>query len=215
MSLELYFLSKCHLTNHREGKIKYIGLSGVSSNTLRRACKIAHVAAVQMEYSPFVLDIEGTTGTNLLDTCRELGVAVVCYSPLGRGLLTGAFTSRDSITGPSDLRATQFPRFSEENIEENAKIVNQFKILADQKGCTSSQLAIAWLLKQGENIIPIPGTKKITNMESNWASLDVHLTDADEGEVRNFVESAEILGSRETAAGTAFAYVDTKEEVLN
>lgn len=165
-----------------------------------------------MEYSPFVLDIERASGTNLLETCRELGVAVVCYSPLGRGLLTGAFTTRESISGAGDLRATQFPRFSEENLEGNVKIFNQFKVFADKKGCTTSQLAIAWLLKQGDDIIPIPGTKKIKYLEENWEALDVHLTDDEEVEIRKFVESAELLGYRSVAVGKAFAFVDTKEE---
>ncbi|OCL02830.1 putative aldo/keto reductase [Glonium stellatum] len=196
-----------------EGKIKHIGLSEVSSATLRRACKIAHVAAVQMEYSLFSLDIERASGTNLLETCRELGVAVVCYSPLGRGLLTGAFTTKESISGANDARAALFPRFSEENLEGNVKLVNHFKALADNKGCTTSQVAIAWLLKQGDDIIPIPGTKKIKYLEENWGSLDIHLTDDEEAEMRKFVESAEILGYRSTPAGIAFAFADTKEEV--
>jgi len=184
----------------------------VSSTTLRRAYKIAPVAAVQMEYSPFELDIEHESGTNLLETCRELGVAVVCYSPLGRGLLTGAFTTRESVSGANDLRATHFPRFSEENFEANVKLVSQFKTLADKKGCTTSQLAIAWLIKQGDDIIPIPGTKKIKYLEENWASLDIHITDDEEAEIRKFVKSAEILGYRSTTAGIAFAFADTKEE---
>jgi len=165
-----------------------------------------------MEYSPFVLDIERASGTNILETCRELGVAVVCSSPLGRGLLTGAFTTRESISGANDLRATHFPWFSEENLEANVKLVSQFKALADKKGCTTSQLAIAWILRQGNDMIPIPGTKKIKYLEENWSSLDVHLTDEEEAEVRKFVESAEILGYRSTPAGMAFAFTNTKEE---
>ena len=182
----------------------------MSSATLRRAHKISPVAAVQMEYSPFTLDIERSSGTNLLETCRELGVAVVCYSPLGRGLLTGAFTSRESISDANDFRATHYPRFSEENLEANVKLVNQFKALADKKGCTASQLAIAWILKQGDDMIPIPGTKKIKYLEENWSSLNVHLTDDEEAEIRKFVESAEVLGCG--SAGKAFEFVNTKEE---
>ena len=184
----------------------------MSSTTLRRAHKIAPVAAVQMEYSPFELDIEKQSGTNILQTCRELGVAVVCYSPLGRGLLTGAFTTRDSVSSAGDMRASQFPRFSEENFEPNVKLVNRFRSLAEQRGCTASQLALAWLLKQGDDIFPIPGTKKLKYLEENWASLDVELTDGDEAEVRKFVESAEMAGYRSVPAGMAFAFQDTKEE---
>lgn len=110
------------------------------------------------------------------------------------------------------MRGKVFPRFSEENLEANVKLVNQFKALADKKGCTTSQLAIAWILKQGDDIIPIPGTKKITYLEENWGSLDVHLTDGEQAEIRAFVENAELAGYRSIAAGKANAYADTKEE---
>ena len=184
----------------------------MSSTTLRRACKIAPIAVVQIEYSPFTLDIEGESGTNLLATCRELGVAVVCYSPLGRGLITGLFSTRESVTGPSDARGG-LPRFSEENLEANVKLVNQFKAFADQKGCTASQLAIAWILKQGDDLIPIPGTKKLKYLEENWSSLDVHLTDDEEATIRRFLESAQVSGTRSTAAGMAVAFAETREDV--
>jgi aryl-alcohol dehydrogenase-like predicted oxidoreductase len=137
----------------------------------------------------------------------------VCYSPLGRGLFTGAFTSRESVSGEGDYRGAMFSRFSEENIEANVKIVAQFKAFADKKGCTSSQLALAWLSKQSDDIIPIPGTKKIKYLEENWNSLNVHLTDAEEAEIRKFAEGAEIQGYRSTGAGKTHAYVDTKKEV--
>lgn len=197
---------------HSEGKIKHIGLSEVSSATLRRACKIAPVAAVQVEYSPFTRDIEYDVGKNILATCRELGVAVVCYSPLGRGLLTGAFTSTEAISGAGDGRAAQFPRFSGSNLESNAKIVDQFKKFADRKGCTQSQLAIAWVLKQGHDVFPIPGTKRIEKLDENWAALDVELSDDEEAEIRAFVEKNEMAGYRSTLAGMAVAFVDTIEE---
>ena len=165
-----------------------------------------------MEYSPITPDIERASGTNLLETCRELGVAVVCYSPLGRGLLTGLLSTRESISGAGDLRATRFPRFSEENLKANAKLVSQFTAIAEKKGCTSSQLALAWLLKQGEDIIPIPGTKKIKYLEENWEALDIHLTDEEEVEIRQFVERVELLGYRSTLSGAAVEFADTKEE---
>ena len=179
---------------------------------MRRACDIAPVTAVQIEYSPFTRDIEGDTGKNILAACRELGVAVVCYSPLGRGLLTGDFNSKEAIGGAGDGRAAQFPRFSGENLEANAKIVSQFKEFADRKDCTPSQLALAWLLKQGNDIFPIPGTKRIEKMNENWAALDVDLSDKDEAEIRAFVESNEMAGYRSTPAGMHVAFVDTKEE---
>lgn len=118
----------------------------------------------------------------MLATCRELGVALVPYAPLGRGLLTNAFSNNEPVTDKNDLRGVYFPRFQEANRDTNVKLVGQLKSFADKKGCTTSQLAIAWLLKQGNNIIPIPGTKKIKYLEENWGSLDVHLTDDEEKE---------------------------------
>jgi len=184
----------------------------VTSATLRRAHKIAPVAAVQMEYSPFVLDIEGPTGTDILATCRELGVAIVCYSPLGRGLLTSTFSNGEPLGDEKDLRQVAFPRLMEKNREANIKLVNEFRAFADKKGCTTSQLSIAWLLKQGDDIVPIPGTKKIKYLEENWGALDVHLTDEEEGEIRKFVESAEIVGGRVPEVFSYKTLVDTKEE---
>lgn len=165
-----------------------------------------------MEYSPFALDIEQEKGTYLLQTCRELGVAVVCYSPLGRGLLTGAFLTRDSVSGEGDYRAKVFPRFSEENIDANAELVGQFKALADKKGCTTSQLALAWLRAQDGVVIPIPGTKKTKYLEENWGSLDVQLTNEEEVEIRAFVNSAKVSGGREPPSGEGYGFVDTKED---
>ena len=195
-----------------EGKIRHIGLSEVSSNTLRRACKVAHVDAVQMEYSPFELAIENEEGTNLLATCRELGVAVVCYSPLGRGLWTGAFTTTASVSGDGDSRGQRFPRFSEENIATNLKVFEQYKVIAAKKGCTTAQLSLAWLRKQGEDVITIPGTKRIAALQENWASLKVTLSDEEEAELRKFVQNVHVAGERSVAEFKAYAYVDTKEE---
>ncbi|TAQ83051.1 hypothetical protein B7494_g8625 [Chlorociboria aeruginascens] len=194
-----------------EGKIKHIALSEVSSTTLRRACKIAPVAAVQAEYSPFVLDIEGPKGTNLLATCRELGVTVVCYAPLGRGILTSAFTEPSTSQDPKDLRAVYFPRFQGENRTANIKLVNDLKEIANRKGCTVTQLALAWTMKQGANIIPIPGTKKIRYLEENWGALDVVLSDADEKEIRKLVEEGEVKGGRHPE-GYHDGLIDTVEE---
>ena len=141
------------LIRAREGKIDYLGLSEVSSETLRRACKVHHIAAVQMEYSPFALDIEDPQ-IALLKTCRELGVATIAYSPLGRGFLTGAYKS------PADFEEGDFrkfaPRFSEENFPKNLKLVDQLTMIANKKNCTTGQLSLAWLMAQGEDIIPIP-----------------------------------------------------------
>lgn len=195
-----------------EGKIKYFGLCEISSNTLRRACKVAHVDVVQVEYSPFQLDIENEEGTNLLATCRELGVAVVCYSPLGRGLWTGAFTTNESVSGEGDVRGQRFPRFSKDNLAANMKLLDQFRTFADRKKCTTSQLALAWLRKQGEDIIAIPGTTRIAGLEENWASLKVDLSDDEEAEIRRFLESIQVVGYRSVDESKPFAYADTKEE---
>lgn len=199
-------------SGRREGKIKHIGLSAVSSATLRRAVKVAPVTAVQLDYSPFVLDVERSSGTELLATCRELGVGVVAAMPLGRGMITSTFANGDALGDSKDKRSHVMPRFMEANRAKNEKTISQFKTLADKKGCTMPQLALAWLLKQGEDIIPIPGTKKVKYLEENWGALDVHLTDEDEAEIRRFAESAEIAGHTMPPQYAGWDYVDTAEE---
>lgn len=164
---------------------------------------------MQVEYSAWVLDIEGDRGTNLLQACRELGVAVVCFGPIGRGLLTGNVTGSESISGTGDIRTKWVPRFQEDNLNKNLKVVTQFKALADKKGCTSAQLALAWIFKQGNNIFPIPGTKNIKYLEDNWAALDVHITDTEEAEVRNMVAGSELAGFETHPS----AYINTRELV--
>ncbi|KAH6666353.1 putative aldo-keto reductase [Halenospora varia] len=195
-----------------EGKIKHIGLSAVSSKTLRRACRIAPVDAVQVDYSAFVLEIENSKGTNLLATCRELGVAVVAAMPLGRGMITSTFANNQPVGDNQDKRPLAMPRFQDGNREKNAKVMAQFTALADKRGCTLAQLAIAWLLKQGNDIIPIPGTKRIKYLEENWKSLEVHLTSEDEAEIRRFVEAAEVSGGPMPPAFEHYVYTDTAEE---
>jgi aryl-alcohol dehydrogenase-like predicted oxidoreductase len=159
-----------------------------------------------------VLDIEGPAGTDLLATCRELGVTVVAAMPLGRGMLTSTFASGEPVGDSKDKRPLVMPRFMEANRDKNIKLVGQFKALADKKGCTTSQLAIAWLLKQGDDVIPIPGTKKLKYLEENWGALDVHLTDEDEAEIRHFVETAEIAGHYMPPQFESYTFTDTKEE---
>jgi aryl-alcohol dehydrogenase-like predicted oxidoreductase len=182
------------LTSHSEGKIKHIGLSNVSASDVRRAAKITTISALQVEYSPFVLEIEGQSGDNLLAVARELGIAIVCYAPMGRGMVTSVFAANDAEVDPADMRVKALPRFMEENKDKNVQLVRQLQALAEKKHCNVSQLAIAWLMKQGDDIIPIPGTKRLKYLEDNWASLNVHLSDEDEKEVRAFVEKAEIAG---------------------
>ncbi|KAL9036281.1 MAG: hypothetical protein Q9180_004386 [Flavoplaca navasiana] len=178
----------------KEGKIRYLGLSEVSSETLRRAHAVHPIACVQMEYSPFAMDIEDPKIV-LLKTCRELGVATVAYSPLGRGLLTGAYKS------PADFEEGDFrklsPRFSEENFPKNLELVKHLEEIAKKKNCTSGQLSLAWLLSQGSDVFPIPrGTKKTKYLEENLKSLDVDLSAAENNEIRKAIEKVEMVGER-------------------
>ncbi|SPO06495.1 probable IN2-2 protein [Cephalotrichum gorgonifer] len=189
-----------------EGKIKYIGLSEVSSETLRRACKVHHVDAVQVEYSPFSLDIEDPN-IALLKTCRELGVAIVAYSPLGRGFVTGQYRSPDDFE-EGDFRKGA-PRFSKENFSKNLELVDGIVALAKKKGCTAGQLTLAWLLAQGDDIIPIPGTSKVKYLEENVGALSVKLTEDEVKEVRDFVDAADVHGSRYPEAMASLSYADT------
>ncbi|KAK0643686.1 putative aldo-keto reductase [Cercophora newfieldiana] len=195
-----------------EGKIKHIGLSNVSSATVFRAVKIAPIVAVQVDYSPFVLDIEGPLGTDLLATCRSLGIAIVAAVPLGRGLLTNTFASGASVGDSKDKRPLVMPRFAEENRTQNVAAVGQFKALADKRGCTPAQLALAWLMKQGHDIFPIPGTKRMKYLEENCDSVDVHLSDADEAEIRGFLENVEIAGDKLPEVFASWYFVTTREE---
>jgi aryl-alcohol dehydrogenase-like predicted oxidoreductase len=202
------------------GKIKHIGLSAISSATLRRAVKIAPVAAVQVDYSPFVLDIEGPAGTDLLATCRELGVALVAAMPLNRGLLTASYASKGaegvSEGDAKDMRVKVMPRFLAENVDTNIKLVNEFQALGEKYGCTIPQLALAWLLKQGDDVIPIPGTKKLHYLQENWKALDVELSTEAEKEVRLFVESAsaKLAGGPLPTMFEGYNFRDTAEEVV-
>jgi aryl-alcohol dehydrogenase-like predicted oxidoreductase len=161
---------------------------------------------VQLEYSPFSMDIESPE-TNLLATCRELGVAVVAYSPLGRGFITGSIRSRDDFE-EGDFRSYA-PRFSEENFHKNLELVDTIKAIADKKGVTSGQLTLAWLMAQGDDIIPIPGTTRIKNFDENMESLNVKITPQENQEIRTAVESAEIHGSRYPEAFSSALFVDT------
>lgn len=185
----------------------------MSSTTLRRACKVAHIDAVQVEYSAFVTHIEEEKGTNLLAAARELGVAVVAYSPLGRGILTGAYNKKEALLAEGDRRVRMgYPMFAEENLEANAKLVERLKDIADRKNCSLGQLAIAWLLKQGDDIIPIPGTKRIRYLEENWGSLKVELTDEEEAEMRRLIKDTGVAGGRLPNWAGEGKLGDTREE---
>jgi aryl-alcohol dehydrogenase-like predicted oxidoreductase len=188
------------------GKIKYIGLSECSSDSLRRACKVAHVDAVQIEYSPFSMDIEDPQ-IDLLKTCRELSVATVAYSPLGRGFLTGAIRSPDDFE-QGDFR-TFAPRFSKENFHKNLELVDSLKALADKKGCTTGQLVLAFLLAQGDDIIPIPGTTRVKNFDENMGALKVKISKEDNDAIRKAISNTEVKGGRYPESFAKALFVDT------
>jgi len=187
-----------------EGKIKHIGLSEVSAATLRRACKIEHVDAVQIEYSPFFLDMESPE-IGLLQACRDLGVAVVAYSPLGRGFLSGKYRSPDDFD--KDDWRRNVPRFSKENFPKNLALVDKIVDIAEKKGVTASQLTLAWLLAQGDDIFPIPGTTSVERLKENLGALSVKLTAEENDVIRKAIDEAEIHGFRypEGFAGSLFA----------
>ncbi|RIB26079.1 Aldo-keto reductase [Gigaspora rosea] len=175
----------------KQGKVKYLGLSECSANTLRRAYKIHPIAAVQMEYSPWSLDIEAN---GLKEACEELGVTIVAYSPLGRGILSGKYKSTEDFE-PGDFRKVH-PRYAGENFAKNLELVKEFEKLAKKKGVTSSQLCLAWVLAQGENIVAIPGTKKIKYLEENFQAVNINSTSEELVEIRKIINSIEIVGGR-------------------
>ena len=158
----------------QEGKVRHIGLSEAAPDTIRRAHAVHPITAVQSEYSLWSRDIEA----EVLPTLRELGVGLVAYSPIGRGFLAGRFTNPEQELDEGDFRRSN-PRFTGENLERNQLLAAKIRELAEEKGVTSGQLALAWVLAQGEDIVPIPGTKRVSYLEENWAARDVELTDAD------------------------------------
>ncbi|KAL8897901.1 MAG: hypothetical protein Q9192_002362 [Flavoplaca navasiana] len=192
------------------GKVKYLGLSECTASTLRRACKIHPIHAYQIEYSPFSLDIEKPE-TALLSTCRELGIATVAYSPLGRGMLTGQYTSIDDFDA-NDFRRS-IPRFAAENFGKNLQLVEVLKGIAGKKGCTPGQLSLAWLMYQGPDIFPIPGTKKVKYLEENIGAMGVSLTVEEERAIRKAVEGAEVWGTRVAETLMGGLVMDTPELV--
>ncbi|CAB5163574.1 unnamed protein product [Rhizophagus irregularis] len=175
----------------KEGKIKYIGLSECSAKTLRRAYKVHPIAAVQMEYSPWTLDIEKS---GMLEACRELGVTIVAYSPLGRGFLTGKFKSIDDFE-PNDYRRT-VPRFQGENFNKNLELVQKFNEFASKKGVTAGQLCLSWVIAQGDDFVAIPGTKRVKYLEENFEAGKIQLSPEEISEVRKIIDSIEIVGDR-------------------
>jgi aryl-alcohol dehydrogenase-like predicted oxidoreductase len=179
----------------QEGKIRHIGLSEASAETLRRAAAVHPITALQTEYSLWTRDVEA----EILPTCRELGIGFVPYSPLGRGFLSGRFSS------PDDLDAGDFrrhgPRFTGDNLEANLELAAKVAEIAESKGCTPAQLALAWVLAQGDDIVPIPGTKRREYLEQNAAAVDVELTAEDLARIDAELPSA--AGDRYDESGMA------------
>jgi len=178
-----------------EGKIRHIGLSEAAADTIRRANAVHPITAVQTEYSLWSRDPED----EVLPTCRELGIGFVAYSPLGRGFLAGRFTSPDDLD-EGDFRRTG-PRFTGDNLQSNLRLADKVKEIAAEKGISPAQLAIAWLLAQGDDIVPIPGTKRRTYLEQNAAAADVELTADDLARID--AELPETAGERYDQAGMA------------
>lgn len=171
-----------------EGKVRYVGLSEASAETIRRANAVHPVTAVQSEYSLWSRDVEA----EVLPTCRELGIGFVPYSPLGRGFLAGRFSSPDELDR-DDYRRTS-PRFTTTNLAANLRLAEKVKEIATEKDVTPAQLAIAWVLARGEHLVPIPGTKRRTYLEQNAGAVDVELTDEDLARID--AELPEVAGER-------------------
>jgi aryl-alcohol dehydrogenase-like predicted oxidoreductase len=174
-----------------EGKIRELGLSEAGAQTLRRAAEVHSIAALQSEYSLWTRDPEEN---GVLETCRELGIGFVAYSPLGRGFLTG------KIEKPSDLEEKDWrrmnPRFVGENFEKNLKLAEHVKAIAKKKGCTAAQLALAWVLAQGEEIVPIPGTKRVKYLEDNMGAVRVKFAREELREIDRLFPPGAAVGTR-------------------
>ena len=175
------------------GKVRHLGLSEAAPATLRRAAAVHPIAALQTEYSLWTRDVEA----EILPTCRELGIGFVPYSPLGRGFLTGRYRSLEDFE-PTDFRRTS-PRFQGENFQRNLDVVAMVGALARERGCTSAQLALAWLLAQGEDIVPIPGSTRIDRIRENVGALTVSLSRADLDALEAL--APQIAGTRYSEAG--------------
>jgi len=157
----------------KEGKVRYIGMSEAAPATIRRAAKVHKITALQTEYSLWSRDPED----EILDTVRELGIGFVAYSPLGRGFLTGQIKSLDDFDDDDSRR--NWPRFQGENFQKNLRVIKKVEELAKEKGCTTGQLALAWVLAQGDGIVPIPGTRHVNYLEKNIGAVEITLKEED------------------------------------
>ncbi len=174
----------------KEGKVRYVGLSEAAAATIRRAHKVHPITALQMEYSLWTRDAEN----EVLSLCKELRIGFVAYSPLGRGFLTGKFKTLDDL--PADDYRRNTPRFQGENFQKNLNLANLVQQLAVKKKCTPSQLALAWVMAQSENIVPIPGTKRRTYLEENVAATNIKLTPDDLKQIAEIAPAGVASGAR-------------------
>jgi len=186
-----------------EGKIKYIGLSEASASTIRRAHAVHPITAVQLEWSLWSRDVE----EEIIPTCRELGIGIVPYSPLGRGFLSAGAKLFENLE-EGDFRKFM-PRFSKENLEKNKVLFERIREISSKKGCSPSQLALAWVQHQGNDVAPIPGTTKVKNLEENIGALSVELTPLEIKEVADLVSSAGVFGDRHGDMNTTWINSET------
>ena len=175
----------------QEGKVRYLGLSEAGAETIRRAHAVQPISALQTEYSLFSRDLED----EILPTLRELGIGLVPYSPLGRGLLTGSIRRVEDLD-ESDARRQRFPRFERENLELNVRLVEQVDAIAQRRGATPGQIALAWVLAQGDDVVPIPGTKRVARVEENIGAVDIELTDDELSELDGIFGADAVAGGR-------------------
>src|SRR5271166_478706 len=173
------------------GKVRYIGLSEVSPSTLRRAHAVHRITALQTEYSLSARDVEA----EILPACRELGVGFIAYSPLGQGLLTGTISDTSRLA-EDDARRTNYPKFGGDNFKHNIALVGVLTTIARERSLTTAQLALAWLLHQGQDIVPIPGSRHINQLEENYAAVDVVLTSEDLARIDKVAPAGAFAGQR-------------------
>ncbi|WP_063016346.1 aldo/keto reductase [Nocardia niwae] len=182
----------------REGKVRHLGLSEASADTIRRAHAVHPIAALQSEWSLWTRDLE----TEILPVCRDLGIGVVPFSPLGRGFLTGRYSSVEGLAD-NDVRRSQ-PRFAEGNLERNLAIVAKLNELAAAKGVTAGQLALSWVQHRGEDVVPIPGTRRQRNLEENLGALTVELSPEDLAAIEAAAPPEQVVGTRYDATNLTF-----------
>lgn len=189
------------------GKVKYLGLSEASASDIRRAHAIHPISAVQLEWSLWVRDVED----EIVPTCRELGIGIVSYCPLGRGFLCGTFKREELVQ--TDFRIKNAPRLVGENLKQNEKLLERVKQIAEKKKCTMNQLALAWVQHQGTDVVPIPGTTKIANLDSNIASFEVHLSKEELEDIGNAFPPNQVAGDRTLHMSITYQHVLTPPKI--